>query len=134
MENQQKTVLITGGTSGIGKELARLFAADQYDLIIVAREQGELDATAAELSAAGIKVETISKDLSKMDEAFALCQELGERQIDVLVNDAGQGVYGRFKDNDIERELDIIHLNICATVIRPNTSCSKWPYAAKVRS
>ena len=117
MENQQKTALITGGTSGIGKELVRLFAADQYDLIIVAREQGELDATAAELSAAGIKVETISKDLSKMDEAFALCQELGERQIDVLVNDAGQGVYGLFKDNDIERELDIIHLNICATVI-----------------
>jgi short-subunit dehydrogenase len=65
----------------------------------------------------GIQVETISKDLSEMDEAFALCQELGDRQIDVLVNDAGQGVYGLFKDNDVERELNIIHLNICATVI-----------------
>src|ERR1700743_1089756 len=116
MENQ-KTALITGGTSGIGKELAKLFAQDNYNLIIVARDQGELDHTAGEVSAAGIKVETISKDLSKMDQAFALCQELGDRQIDVLVNDAGQGVYGLFKDNDIERELDIIHLNICATVI-----------------
>lgn len=114
MENQQKTALITGGTSGIGKELAKLFAHDHYNLIIVARDQGELDATAREL---GGQVETISKDLSNMDEAFALCQELGDRQIDVLVNDAGQGVYGLFKDNDMERELDIIHLNICATVI-----------------
>ncbi len=113
MENQ-KTALITGGTSGIGKELAKLFAHDHYNLIIVARDQGELDATAREL---GGQVETISKDLSNMDEAFALCQELGDRQIDVLVNDAGQGVYGLFKDNDMERELDIIHLNICATVI-----------------
>jgi short-subunit dehydrogenase len=117
MQNQSKTALITGGTSGIGKELAKLFANDQYNLIIVARDQGELDSTASELSASGIKIETISKDLSNMDEAFALCQELGDRQIDVLVNDAGQGVYGQFKDNDIERELDIIHLNICATVI-----------------
>src|ERR1700744_4810676 len=117
MEKNQKTALITGGTSGIGKELAKLFAQDQYNLIIVARDQGELDNTANELGSSGIKVETISKDLSKMDEAFALCQELGDRRIDVLVNDAGQGVYGLFKDNDIERELDIIHLNICATVI-----------------
>jgi short-subunit dehydrogenase len=117
MENQQKTALITGGSSGIGKELAKLFAQDQYNLIIVARDQSELDSTASELGALGVKVETIAKDLSNMDNAFAVCQEIGDRQIDVLVNDAGQGVYGLFKDNDIERELDIIHLNICATVI-----------------
>lgn len=117
MENQQKTALITGGTSGIGKELAKLFANDSYNLIIVARDQQELESTARELGSSAIKVETIAKDLSNMDEAFALCREIGDRQIDVLVNDAGQGVYGMFKDNDIERELDIIHLNICATVI-----------------
>ena len=84
MENQQKTALITGGTSGIGKELAKLFAKDNYNLIIVARDQGELDSTAGELGASGIQVETISKDLSNMDEAFALCQELGNRQIDTI--------------------------------------------------
>lgn len=113
MENQQKTALITGGTSGIGKELARLFSRDGYDLIIVARDQAELDSTAAEF---GGKVRTIAKDLSKMEEAKALCQEVTER-VDVLANDAGQGVYGLFTDNELERELDIIHLNICATVI-----------------
>jgi len=117
MENQQKTALITGGTSGIGKELAKLFALDKYNLIIVARDQAQLNNVAAELGSTGIKVETISKDLSDMNEVFALCEELGDRQIDVLVNDAGQGVYGLFKDNDIVSELNIIQLNISATVI-----------------
>jgi short-subunit dehydrogenase len=116
MENNQKTALITGGTSGIGKELAKLFAQDHYNLIIVARNQQELESTANELSRFGVQVKTIAKDLSKMDEAKALCDEVNE-PIHVLVNDAGQGVYGLFKDNELERELDIIHLNICATVI-----------------
>lgn len=116
MENNQRTALITGGTSGIGKELAELFAQDKYNLIIVARNQQELENTESELGQYGIKVRTIMKDLSKMDEAKALCNEVNER-IDILVNDAGQGVYGLFQDNDLERELDIVHLNICATVI-----------------
>lgn len=113
MENQQKTALITGGTSGIGKELAKLFSADGYELILVARSQAELDQTAAEL---GGKVQTIAKDLSDMEQAKALCEEV-TGQVDVLVNDAGQGVYGLFTENELERELGIIHLNICATVI-----------------
>jgi short-subunit dehydrogenase len=115
MENQ-KTALITGGTSGIGKELAKLFAKDQYNLIIVARDQAELDNTADELRGSGIEVQTIAKDLSDMEQAKALCQEI-TTPVDVLVNDAGMGVYGLFKDNELERELGIIHLNICATVI-----------------
>jgi short-subunit dehydrogenase len=116
MENNQKTALITGGTSGIGKELAKLFVQDRYNLIIVARDPQELESTASELRHFGVQIKTIAKDLSKMEEAKALCTEVGEK-IDVLVNDAGQGVYGLFQDNDIERELDIVHLNICATVI-----------------
>lgn len=116
MENQQKTALITGATSGIGYELAKLFANDGYNLVIVARTQSELDSKAAEFRESGVDVTTIAKDLSKMEEAKALCQEVNV-PIDVLVNDAGQGVYGLFKDNELERELDIIHLNICATVI-----------------
>jgi len=116
MENQQKTVLSTGGTSGIGKELAKLFAKDGYNLIIVARNQTELDNTAVELRQHDIQVDSIVKDLSKMEEAKALCRE-ATQQVDVLVNDAGQGVYGLFTDNELERELDIIHLNVCATVI-----------------
>lgn len=116
MENISKWALITGGTRGIGKELANLFAKDQYNIILVARNQNELDSTANELRTSGIEVRTIAKDLSKMDEAKALCNEVNV-PIEVLVNDAGQGVYGLFVDNELERELDIIHLNICATVI-----------------
>ncbi|HEY4198105.1 MAG TPA: SDR family oxidoreductase [Mucilaginibacter sp.] len=116
MENQQKTALITGATSGIGKELAKLFAKDGYYLIIVARNQQELDSTAQELRALGTEVSTIAKDLSNMEEAKALCKEVAT-PVDALVNNAGQGLYGLFTDNDLERELDIIHLNICATVI-----------------
>lgn len=116
MENTAKWALITGGTSGIGKELANLFANDKYNLILVARDEQELSSTAAELRSSGIEIKTIAKDLSKMDEAKALCNEV-DVPVEILVNDAGQGLYGLFKDNDLERELDIIHLNICATVI-----------------
>ncbi|UOE47930.1 SDR family oxidoreductase [Mucilaginibacter sp. SMC90] len=116
MESQRKTALITGGTTGIGKELAKLFAKDQYDLIIVARDQGELDNTRNELQSSGVQITTITKDLSDMAQAKALCAEI-TTPIDVLVNDAGQGVYGLFTDNELERELGIVHLNICATVI-----------------
>ncbi|MFA6085184.1 SDR family NAD(P)-dependent oxidoreductase [Mucilaginibacter sp.] len=119
MSNASKYALITGATSGIGKELAKLFAKDQYNLIIVARYQHELDETAQELRQNGIDVITIAKDLFNHDEVFSLCDDIRKTgiQVDVLVNDAGQGVYGQFKDNDIHRELKIIDLNIGALTI-----------------
>ncbi|MDB5061707.1 MAG: oxidoreductase [Mucilaginibacter sp.] len=119
MSNASKYALITGATSGIGKELAKLFAKDQYNLIIVARYQQELDETANELKQNGIDVITIAKDLFNRDEVFSLCNDVRQIgiQIDVLVNNAGQGVYGQFKDNDINRELKIIDLNIGAFTI-----------------
>lgn len=119
MTNNQKFALITGATTGIGYELAKLFAKDKYNLIIVSRSQDEMDIRAQEFRQEGIEVITIAKDLFKREEAFALCDEIQNRglQVDVLVNNAGQGAYGLFKDNDIERELSIIDLNIAATVI-----------------
>jgi short-subunit dehydrogenase len=119
MENGTKYALITGGTAGIGFELAKLFAKDKYNLILVSRDQQNLDNASQQLKQEGIDVITISKDLFNRDEAFALCQEIKDLGIavDVLVNDAGQGVYGLFKDNDIERELKIIDLNIASLTI-----------------
>lgn len=119
MENNQKYALITGATSGIGYELAKLFAKDQYNLIIVARSETELQTRAREFSDAGIDVVAIPCDLAKMDEAKRLCSEVQQRNlpVHVLVNDAGQGLYGLFQDTELDRDLDIVHLNICATLI-----------------
>ena len=118
MENSVKYALLTGATSGIGLELAKLFAKDNYNLIIVARNQGELFATADLLAPEGIEVITISKDLFEPDAAIEIYEEVRARgiEIDVLVNDAGQGVYGKFIDNELERELAIVQLNISSLV------------------
>jgi len=119
MSNTQKYALITGGTSGIGRELARIFARENYNLILVARNEQELSACATEFRQSGVEVITLAKDLFNRDEVFAVYDEVKAKgiQVDVLVNDAGQGYYGEFKDTDINRELDIIQLNIGATVI-----------------
>lgn len=119
MENSTPYALITGGTSGIGLELAKLFAENGYHLVLVARDRDVLEATAAELKFYGGEVVTLSKDLFDNEEAFAVYADVKSMgiEIDVLVNDAGQGEFGEFKETDIDRELDIINLNISALVI-----------------
>ena len=112
--NNNRYALITGGTSGIGYELAKLFAEDGYNLIIVARDENELNQKKVEFSALNIDVVTISKDLIKHESPFEVYEEVKKRNltVDVLVNDAGQGQFGLFIEQDIHRLLDIIHLNI----------------------
>jgi short-subunit dehydrogenase len=119
MAESTKYVLITGATSGIGFELAKLFAADKYNLIIVARNESELTQSAQAFRQEGVEVLTISKDLFNRQSPFELYEEVKAKgiEIDVLVNDAGQGVYGEFTDTELERELDIIQLNIAAVVV-----------------
>jgi short-subunit dehydrogenase len=120
MNTNNQCALITGATSGIGYELAKVFAANNYNLVIVARKQDELSSTANKLEQQfGINVTAMAKDLFKPEEAFELCDEIKEQniQVDVLVNDAGQGQYGKFIETDIYRELDIINLNIASLTI-----------------
>lgn len=115
-----KTVLITGGTSGIGLELAKLFAKDGYGLVIVARDEAELQATCDTLRTltAG-PVITIAKDLFKPQSAFEVYEEVKSKGIviDALVNNAAQGQFGEFADADLFRMLDIIQLNISSLVV-----------------
>ena len=118
MTNQY--ALVTGATSGIGYELAKLLAKDGYNLVIVARGQEALDHTAKELTEAyHVEVLTIARDLFEKDAAFELYDLVRGKglQIDILVNNAGQGQYGEFINTDIYREIDIIQLNITSLVV-----------------
>ncbi|MBX9853214.1 MAG: SDR family NAD(P)-dependent oxidoreductase, partial [Cytophagaceae bacterium] len=120
MADKEKYALITGGTSGIGFELTKLFAKDGYNLIIVSENLGDLQTRSVELHHEfGIEVIPIEKNLFRKEAAFEVYEEVKAKniQIDVLVNDAGQGYYGQFTETDIHRELDIIQLNIGAYVI-----------------
>ncbi|HZG26417.1 MAG TPA: SDR family oxidoreductase [Chitinophagaceae bacterium] len=114
-----KYALITGATSGIGYELAKLFAQDGYNLVIVSRGQDGLDKVAEELQQQGVEVVSISKDLFNREASFEVYNEVKAKGIepDVLVNNAGQGVYGEFVETDINRELDIIQLNTASLIV-----------------
>jgi short-subunit dehydrogenase len=120
MAGNVKYALITGATSGIGYELSKLFAKDGYNLIIVARNEAELQNKSTEFSQEfGIECISISKDLSVDGAPFELYDEVKSKgiQVDVLVNDAAQGQYGKFVETDIQRELEIIRLNIISYVV-----------------
>ncbi|EAR25462.1 short chain dehydrogenase [marine actinobacterium PHSC20C1] len=95
--------LITGGTSGIGAEFARQLARDGSDLVLVARNETRLDATASRLSTEfGVTVETISADLADRDDVLRVAHRLADRAkpIDLFVNNAGFGVHARLTDVD----------------------------------
>lgn len=119
MAHVKSYALITGGTMGIGYELAKQFARNGHNLIIVARNEYELSKVKQELEANNVTVETIAKDLFNPDSAFELYEEVNSRglEVEILVNNAGQGQYGEFSDTDIRRELDIIQLNISSLVV-----------------
>ncbi len=120
MENTKQFAIVTGGTSGIGYELSKLLAADGYNLVLVARNENELQRVSSELTGEyGIEVSTISRDLFDPENAFSVYDEIKSKgiEIDVLINNAGQGHYGEFNTTDIRKELDMIHLNVSSLVV-----------------
>lgn len=114
---QERTALITGATTGIGYELAKLFAADGWKLVLVARNKKLLGDRSAELQKLGSPIVTyLAKDLADLEapeEIFADLQKRGMK-IDALVNNAGFGVRGSFAKTNLDDELDMIQLNVVA--------------------
>lgn len=108
-----RTVLITGASSGIGLELAKLFAKDNYELVLVARNEQRLTDIAAGLDAT---VHVIPLDLAEEQAADSLWQQINDKQlqIDVLVNNAGVGLFGLFHETDINKEHSMMNLNMIA--------------------
>jgi short-subunit dehydrogenase len=113
------TALVTGASSGIGKELARRFAADGHAVVLVARRLALLEALAAELrSSHQVDVWPVACDLTAQGGVDNLLRELATRElrIDFLVNSAGVGTTGPFAESVAERELAMAELNVMAVV------------------
>ncbi|MGG0238137.1 SDR family NAD(P)-dependent oxidoreductase [Bacillus rhizoplanae] len=109
-----KTALITGATSGLGYEFVKLFANDGYNLILVARNSEKLEEI--KKSIRNVEVTVISQDLSLPGAAKEIYEEVEKRgmEVDVLVNNAGIGLFGKFDEIDIQKQLNMIHLNVNA--------------------
>jgi short-subunit dehydrogenase len=110
------TVLITGASGGIGYELAKLFARDRHNLILVARSADKLAQVATELQAHGVTVKTIALDLAQSPSPKFLFDQLQREGIivDILINNAGFGAFGDFAQMSEEEILGQISLNITA--------------------
>lgn len=109
--------LITGASTGIGRELANLAAADGYDVVLVARSAVALEAVAAEIAhKTSRKTHVVPVDLSEPNAARALFTQVGEAglTVDALVNNAGFGLLGRFWELPEDQQMQIIQLNIGA--------------------
>jgi uncharacterized protein len=117
MDSNTQTALITGASGGIGYELAKLFAHDHYNLVLVARSSDKLNQVASELqSQFGIMVKTVALDLASALAPKFLFDQLQREGVvvDILVNNAGFGVFGEFASSSEEDILGQIHLNIAA--------------------
>ena len=109
--------VVTGASSGIGLELARVLAAEGYNLVMVA-DEAQIERAAAELSATGIQAQPIRADLRSpvnVDGVYRAITE-GGRTPDVVALNAGIGRAGRFADEDLAADLDIVDLNVRSTV------------------
>jgi len=111
-----KTALVTGGASGLGYEFALLLAQDSHNLILIDIDSDKLSETKKELETKySIQVTTLTKDLSIQNISEEIFNEIGDTPIDVLINNAGFGLFGTFAETDWAREAAMLNLHIMTT-------------------
>ena len=103
--------LITGASSGIGKEMAKILSDMGYDLILVARRKKKLEELKKELTT---KVTIINLDISSTYNCMKLYDKVKKEDIDIVINNAGFGLFGEFSETSLDKELDMIDINIKA--------------------
>jgi len=113
-----KTALITGASSGIGYELAKCFARDGANLVLVARDEAKLAQIASELRSPTVSVKVIAADLARPVAPSEILDATRAANIgvDYLVNNAGFGLGGSFAESDLQTELDMMQVNMVALV------------------
>lgn len=107
-------MLITGASSGIGKDMAKYLDKEGNELILVARDKKNLEGVQKELH---VKTRIIVCDLKNENEIYRLYEDCKNDNIDFLINNAGFGLFGLFSETDLETELDMINVNIKAVHI-----------------
>ncbi len=110
--------LVTGASSGMGRAFSKELAKRGFNLVIVARRRQRLAELKKELTEQyGVKVKMLPHDLSDPEECKQLAEEVSTVNIDILINNAGFGVFGKFTETDLDRELEMIDVNIKAVHI-----------------
>ena len=104
--------LVTGASSGIGRDIAKELAKKNIDLILVSRELDKLEEVKKQIQ--NVQVKVISKDLSIEKNCVDLYEEVKNEKIDILINNAGFGVFGEFVETSLEKELNMIKTNLVA--------------------
>ena len=105
-------VLITGASSGIGRDIARIYSQKGYNLVLVARSEENLNKLKTELENDKSNIEIISMDLSVKENCIELHKRV--KDVDILINNAGFGDCGNFTKTDLEKEINMIKTNIIA--------------------
>jgi uncharacterized protein len=134
MNPARRTALVTGASRGIGRELARLMAADGHDLVLVGRDREALEELAARLREDhGAFVRCEARDLSEPHAASRLWSDLADAGIavDILANNAGVGVYGKVQDREpgaLEAmlELNVVALSVLTRLALPGMLARRW--------
>lgn len=103
--------LVTGASSGMGRDMAKYLLELNYDLILVSRDKGKLD---KEFKKYKDRVKTYAFDLTKEEECINLYKEVQKENIDILINNAGFGDSGNFTETSLDKEIDMINLNVKA--------------------